>query len=116
MADVNDHKTKRVRSPAYPSFDLRGAIKHAQTIYDSEKRNAAPVSVVAKHCGYDITSSAGLRLVAALKQFGLVTEQGGGEDRQVQLSERALDILLAENDDAPERLKAIKTAALSPKI
>jgi hypothetical protein len=116
MAEASEHKSKRVRSPAYPNFDLRAAINHTQTIYDHEKRNAAPVAVVAKHCGYDITSSAGLRLVAALKQFGLVSEQGTGDDRHVQITDRALDILLADGEEAPERLKAIKTAALAPKI
>ncbi|MDZ4820277.1 MAG: hypothetical protein SGJ20_15025 [Planctomycetota bacterium] len=112
----NDHKSKRVRSPAYPSFDLRVAIGHAQTIYRHEKRSAAPVSIVAGHCGYDSSSSSGLRLVAALKQFGLLHESGGGDDRKVRLTDRALDILHAESEESPERLKAIRAAALSPKI
>lgn len=116
MGNPNEHKAARVRSPAYPAFDLRTAIERAREIYKHEKRAAAPVSVVAKHCGLDITSSAGLRLIAALKQFALAVEQGSGEDRKIQLSPLALDILIAPSDDDPKRLAAIKRAALSPKI
>jgi hypothetical protein len=116
MSNGEDHKTKRVRSPAYPSMNLKTAIERAETIYKHEKRNAAPVSVVATHCGTNIESSAGLRLISALKQFGLVVEEGSGDDRQVRLSGRALDILLAESEDSDARIAAIKDAALSPKI
>lgn len=116
MGNLNEHKAARVRSPAYPAFDLKTAIEKAHEIYRHEKRTAAPVSVVAKHCGVDITSSAGLRLIAALKQFGLAVEQGSGEDRKIQLSELALDIELAPAPDDHKRIAAIKRAALSPKI
>jgi hypothetical protein len=116
MSNENQHKSARVRSPAYPAFDLKTAIEKTRTIYQHEKRSPAPVAVVTKHCGLDIKSSGGLRLIAALKQFGLVVESDGGEDRKVKLSDLALDILLAENDSFPQRISAIKAAALRPKI
>jgi hypothetical protein len=116
MGDPREHKAARVRSPAYPAFDLNTAIDRARTIYQHEKRAAVPVAVVTKHCGLDIKSSGALRLIAALKHFALVTEQGGGEGRKIQLSELALDILLAPSDNDPKRIAAIKRAALSPKI
>jgi hypothetical protein len=116
MIDPQEHKASRVRSPAYPAFDLKTAIDKARTIYRHEKRAAAPVGVVTKHCGLDISSSSGLRLIAALKQFALAVEQGSGEDRKIQLSELALDILIAPSDDDPKRIAAIKRAALSPKL
>lgn len=116
MSDPKDHKAARVRSPAYPAFDLQTAIEKARTIYQHERRTAAPIAVVTKHCGFDISSSSGLRLIAALKQFGLAIEQGGGDDRKIQLSDVALDILLAPSEDDPKRIAAIKRAALSPKI
>lgn len=115
MPEQKERKKPRVRSPAYPAFDLEVAIGHAQAVYDKERRHAAPVAVVARHCGTELTSSLGLRLISGLKQFGLVVEEGRGEDRQVRLSERALDILLAESD-SPERVQAIRAAALGPKI
>ena len=109
-------RKKLHRSPAYPSFSLTRALGHIQTIYNHEKRSAAPVAVVAQHCDADIKSSKGMRLIAALKQYGLVAEVGAGDDRQVKLSDRALDILLAESENSPERLKAIRDAALAPPI
>jgi hypothetical protein len=116
MGQPIEHKKVRVRSPAYPSLNLKTSIERARTIYAFEKRQAAPVAVVTKHCGFDIKSGGGMRLISALKQFGLVIEQGVGEDRKVKLSDRALDILLAPTDQSPHRLEAIKTAAMSPKI
>lgn len=109
-------KPKKHRSPAYPSLRLSAAIRHIETIYKAERRHAAPVSVVAEHCGTDITSSNGLRLIAALKQYGLVVEEGSGEDRTVRLSDRALDILLADGDNSDGRDAAIKAAALAPTV
>ncbi|WP_254507838.1 hypothetical protein [Anatilimnocola floriformis] len=117
MAD--DRKKQRLRSPAYPSINLQEAIEKASVIYRHEKRHAVPVDVVVcEHFGYETAaSSGGLRAVAALKQFGLLVEEDGGtESRQVRLSNLALDILIAENESSPERLKAIKTAALSPPL
>jgi hypothetical protein len=116
MTETAEHKKVRVRSPAYPAIDLKTAISKAEIIWKHEKRTAAPVAVVTKHCGLDIKSSGAQRLISALKQFGLVVEHGGGDDRKVKLSDRALDILLADPDDAPRRTEAIKAAALSPKI
>jgi hypothetical protein len=116
MSEPTKHRAARVRSPAYPAFDLKAAIDKANTIYAHEKRAAAPVGVVTKHCGLDIKSSGALRLIAALKQFGLAVEQGSGEDREVKLSDTALDIVLAPSPDDAKRIGAIKRAALSPKI
>lgn len=93
---------------------LKTALGHAETIYKHEKRSAAPVAVVAQHCGTDIKSSKALRLIAALKQYGLAIEEGSGEDREIRLSEIALDYLLAEND--AQKSEAVATAALLPPI
>lgn len=116
MAEQKTRKTTRVRSPAYPAFDLEAAVGHAQAIYDRERRHSAPVAVAAGHCGTALTSSLGLRLISGLKQFGLVVEEGRSADRQIRLSDRALDILLAESTDSPERIEAVRQAALDPKI
>lgn len=115
MATVEpDRKKKQHRSPAYPSMGLKTALDYATTVYKQEKRTAAPVAVVASHCGTDIKSSKGLRLIAALKQYGLAVEEGSGEDRQVRLSETALDYLIGDSDG--QKSEAVQTAALSPPI
>lgn len=116
MAETATPKKKRVRSPAYPALNLETAIERAAAIYEHEKRNAAPVAVVAQHWGTTIKNSAGLRGIAALKQFGLIIEEGSGDDRHVRLSDKALDILIPETADSPEQQLAIRDAALSPKI
>jgi len=114
MASAEQDRKKQHRSPAYPSLGIKAALDFAGTIYEHEKRTAAPVSVVAEHCGTDIKSSKGLRLIAAMKQYGLVSEEGNGEDRQVKLSDRALDILLS--DDESKKKAAIKAAAYAPPL
>ena len=116
MADESQQKTTRMRSPAYPSVNLEAAIDHAKVIYDKEKRSSAPVLVVATHWGTNIKSSKGLRLIAALKQFGLVNEEGEGEDRHVRLSNRALDLIVQTNRLDPAWRKAVAEAALAPRI
>ena len=113
---TNGHKKARVRSPAYPSIDLETAVERVRTIYQHETRSAAPVSVVVSHCGVDIKSSSGLRLLSALKQFGLTEDEGSGDDRRMKLSELALDILLAPDVDDTTRALALKRAAINPKM
>ena len=116
MTESAAPKKKRVRSPSYPALNLETAIERARDIYDNEKRHAAPVAVVAKHWGTTITNSSGLRGIAALKQFGLIVEEGSGDDRHVRLTDRALDILIPQSRNSPDQQQAIRDAALSPKI
>jgi hypothetical protein len=116
MSEPVQHKRDRVRSPAYPSVDLRVAFEKAKAIYQHEKRSAVPVSVVGKHFGIDAKSSGLQRLISALKQFGLVVEIGGGADRKVKLSDLALDLILFEGKDTDESRERAKRAALQPKI
>jgi hypothetical protein len=105
------------RSPTYPYLTIEDAIKSAQTIYDKEKRHAVPVEVIAQHAGYkDLKSSSAMRSVASLNHYGLVEEDGSGDDRKMKLSNRALDILLAESPTSDTRLSAIRTAAAAPSI
>jgi hypothetical protein len=116
MSSTPDRKKQRHRSPAYPSVDLPTAIEKAAVIYQAEKRGRAPVSAVMEHCGYDQSSSGGMRLIAALKQYGLLVDEGNNEDRMVRISNAGLDILLDESEDSPQRVQAIRTAALAPTI
>lgn len=104
------------RSPAYPSLDLRTAIDRARTFYEQEKFNYAATAVAQAHWGYAPKSGSGMRVTAALIQYGLLEDEGSGEARRVRLSERAKDILLDEREGSRERLLAIRAAALKPKI
>lgn len=57
-----------------------------------------------------------LPTISALKQFGLLEDEGSGGDRRVKLTGLAFSILLDEVPDSPERAAALKKAALHPKL
>lgn len=108
-------KTKH-RSPAYPFVSLKKAIERAGEFYEKEHRHAAPITSAAKHWGYGEKSSGGIQTISALKQFGLLGDDGSGNARSVKLTDAALAILLDEVKDSPERAAAVKRAALRPKL
>jgi hypothetical protein len=113
MADAAKPKTgSRDRSPSYPGIPLGTAIQRAQTVYDKEHRNQAPMATLTKHWGYKtpITGPATVTY-SALKKFGLLEEEGRGTTRQAKLTPLALDILLKPEHDAE-----VQKAALLPKI
>ena len=103
------------RGVAYPAFSLQEALARARKFWDAEKKNAAPVSAAVGHWGYGGKSSGGKRTIAALIQYGLMTDAGADEKRTVKLSDRALTIVLSE-PGSEVWLKAVREAALSPKI
>lgn len=109
-------KRRRERSPAYPGIGLEAAIERARTLYDREGRHPVPVEVALQDWGYSVKSSGGRTVLAALKQYGLLEEERSGSHRQVRLTAPALSILLDERQGSPEKIEAIQTAALSPKI
>lgn len=107
---------KSGRSPAYPDFDLREAIEKARILWDKEGRNFAPLSTIQEHWGYKENTGTGLRAVAALKQFGLLSDRGRGDNRQACLTELALSIVLDQRETSTERIAAIQEAALAPSM
>lgn len=116
MADEAPQK-RRVRSPGYPSISLKEAVERAKTLYAHAHTYDASLNDVLQHWDYSASSGLGRTTLAALKHFGLLVETGGrGEDRQVRLSKRALQIVQDEVEGSPERLRAIQEAALDPEI
>src|SRR5688572_24804114 len=106
-------REKKHRSPAYPFISLQKAVERAQTFYQIERRHAAPMGAAAKAWGYGEKSSGGLQTVSALKQYGLMLDEGEGDQRKVRLTDRAFRILLDEVKDSPARAAALRAAALS---
>jgi len=115
MAEQPAHKRKRERSPSYPGISLETAIGRAEALLGVEGRNAVPVDVVLKDWGYNPGSGMGLVTLAALKKFGLLVDEGAGRSRQARLSELGLRIVL-DVPESPDRLEAIREAALKPAI
>lgn len=100
------------RSPSYPAIDLQRAIERARVLYSREKQYATPVVAVVQHWGYKaLNGPAGLQ-IAALKKYGLLTDEGAKADRRVRLTDLAVTILNHPNDAI--RAEAIRKAALEP--
>lgn len=106
---------KAKRSTSYPSITLEEAVKRAEQFWNAEKKNAAPVEAAVTHWNYSLKSSGGKLVVAALISYGLMIGSGSNQGRQVQLTTRALDILLSLIDST-ERIKALQEAVKAPKI
>src|ERR1700691_1515447 len=104
------------RGPSYPYVGLEEAIGLSRKMYDYTKRTAAPVdSVIVEAWGYTVTSSSGLKVLAALKAYGLVEDGAAASGKaSIKLTPRAIRILL-DDQDTEERRQEIRKAALSPK-
>jgi hypothetical protein len=100
------------RGVSYPAISLGEAVNRAKKFWEHERKNAAPLDAAAAHWGYSPSSSGVRTIVAALISYGLMVDKGSGDARQVQLSGRALDIIL----EAPEKAKALLDAVKNPKI
>lgn len=109
-------KSKRNRSPSYPAFDLESAVEKMNGFYEKEGFNETLVDVALQNWGYSSGSSNGYRAVSALIQFGLLEDQGSGDDRLVFLTERGKTLAVDEREISEDRNKALKEAALSPTI
>ena len=104
-------KTKK-RSPNYPCIDLEKAIELTGKIYSIDKRAPIPVSILVSRWGLPKYNSYVRQLIAALTYYGLIDSAGKGENRRVAVSDRAYRIL----ENAPDKRKLLRAAALEPKI
>ncbi len=105
-------KRPQGRSPSYPALTLQKAIERVEQLYEKEKQYPTPVETVVKHWNYSgVTGPAGLT-VAALKKFGLLTDEGSKSDRRVRVTDLAVQILSHPNPE--KRQEGIRVAALAP--
>ena len=107
-------KARVHRSPLYPFIDLQKAVERARQLYDGVKKNPARVPTAVGFWKYGPKSSGGLQTIAALKQFGLITDQGVGESRRVTLTD--LGLRLALGTEGAPRQEALQRSALTPTI
>jgi hypothetical protein len=116
---VQDESSKQSsssgRGPSYPFINLQEAILRISKFYAEEGKAPAPMASAVKHWGYSEKSSGGRQTVSTLLQYGLLREEGSGEQRRVSVSKLALDIMLHEQG-SPEWLAAMRTAGRSPKL
>ena len=111
----NKKMTGRIRSPSYPCIDLESAIDKVGKLYNFGKLNPVLVSVILPQWGFNSKSTNGMKVVAALKSFGLIDDSGQKEQRKIKLTNRAYRIL-KDHSNSKEREQAIKDAALDPEI
>ncbi|HEY4356411.1 MAG TPA: hypothetical protein VGN16_11735 [Acidobacteriaceae bacterium] len=109
-------KSKKHRSPTYPSINLQQAIKRAAEFYAAEGRNPASFRAAVKHWDYSEKSSGALLTASAVKSFGLLDELDSSGGRTFQISALGLKIVADKRPESPERDTAIREAALRPKI
>jgi hypothetical protein len=114
MSENTAARRPRGRSPSYPAINLQTAVQRARQLYDKEHHHPTAVTTIVSHWGYSSLNGAALGVVAALKKYGLLDEEGSGEDRRARLSRLADDIL--SNPDEARKKEAIREAALRPAI
>ncbi len=114
-ADVAERK-KRFRSPAYPALDLAKAVERTASLMKVAQHHAAGVPAILPAWGMDSDAGPVWRYLAALIQYGLVTDSGGGKARKFQITDMARRIIQDGDQNSKKRKEALKTAALSPTI
>jgi hypothetical protein len=119
MADDSNNATDkqpRFRSPPYPAVPLAKAIERAASLYAKALHHSVPMSVAASAWDYAPKSSGLFATIAALKQFGLLLDEGSGEKRKIKLTDTAIRLVRDPDPKSEKRLAAIRAAALAPKI
>jgi hypothetical protein len=112
--DTDPESNKKERSPSFPFIPLGKAIDRARAFEGNHGRRPVRMHVAANTWGYTPKSSGFLQTVAALKAFGLLVDEGSGEERKVQLTDLAARILHDARPGAKEQ--AIREAALKPRL
>lgn len=103
------------RGPAYPYVDLEQAIELTRKVYTYTKRSpAASESIVKDAWKYSPTSSTPMKVLAALKYYGLLEDVSSEKARSVKITDRAYRIILDHGDEAVLR-ECLQAAALSPR-
>jgi hypothetical protein len=112
--NVKAPQKKRQRSPSYPIISITDAITRLRQIYQADKRAYTTYNAILEHMGYSTGSQSGRsgtsgRVVAALRQYGLLDEENG----QFRVSDIGFRILNLP-EESEERAELIKQAALKP--
>jgi hypothetical protein len=114
--NTNGDKQPRFRSPPYPAVPLAKAIERAVALYAKALHHSVPMSVAATAWEYTPKSSGLFATIAALKQFGLLLDEGSGDKRKIKLTDTAIRLVRDPDPNSEKRRAAIRAAALAPKI
>lgn len=113
-AEDEDDKRKRQRSPNAPIVDLEAALEHTKKLYKyANGRHPVPMAgAFVKAWEMTEDSAYGKQVVAAIKSFGLIGDEGSGKNRKILVTDVGEKILHNHSD----KQKLIKAAALTPPI
>ena len=95
-----------MRSPNYPAYGLSSAVHMAKKIWEKERGTPVPADVAAKALGYSSLNGPARSSLAAMKKFGLLSEEKHG----LKVSQLAIRILHPADED--DRVSASRDAAL----
>ena len=99
------------RGRSYPVIGLGEAIARASQLKDQDGTALTTPEAAVMAWGFKTLHGTSLRIVSALRQYGLLSDTGD----QTKLSDRALAILL-EPEGSEERQDALRAAAAEPAI
>ena len=101
----------KARSRNYPSLSLGEALQRARELYKKEGRARVPAAVLVSAWGYNSLNGASLRVLSALRQYGLLE----GSNEESRLSSRALTLIL-EPEESPDYNEALHEALAAPAL
>lgn len=102
------------RSASYPWIDLEAAVERLQQFWKAEKAYEVPVASAYKHWGYGLKSSGARLTLAAMLNYGLLSDKGSLDNRKVKITPLGIDVVMPPNEAA--RIKALKVAAQKPRV
>ena len=102
----------RVRSPNYPALSLKEALQKVGQVFERERQHPASREVVMKGMGYSGVNGASLSALSAARKYGLLVQQGRGEDYTV--TDLAVTILHPHSPE--EKAEAVRKAAFAPAL
>jgi hypothetical protein len=113
-SEFDEQRAKKERSPSFPFIPLPKALERLQSFYEAHRKEPTRIGVVASTWHYSPTSSGLAQTIAALKQFGLLEEVKGADDRKVQITDLGRKIISDQRPGAKEQ--GITEAAQRPRL
>ena len=97
----------KLPSGRFPFINLNKALERAQAIFDNDKAGKGlKVPVAFAAWSYSEKSSGGFQTIAALKQYGLLDDEGANDDRAVKLTPEARRYFQTEIESDKAALRA----------
>lgn len=113
-SDFEEQRAKKERSPSFPFISLPKAIERLQSFYEAHRKEPTRIGMVALTWNYSPASSGLAQTIAALKQFGLLEEVKGADDRKVQITDLGRRIISDQRPGAKDQ--GITEAAQRPRL